>query len=441
MAIRAAGEHKQKITIHVTIDGLRLRDEKTGDSLYHHPVHKISFIAQDMTDSRAFGYIFGSPDSGHRFFGIKTDKAASQVVLAMRDLFQVVFELKKKEIELARQHIQNKITQHEHQVAIAALTNKSSNNTETSNFGTKNERETGAHASNVSKSDKSPVSVADLVDLEQELSSIQRGITQMDSQERIMDRLTSSQSQNQSQSENTPKNSVTDKDDPFGDSFTSVPTYNLLPPPESSKRHQKPQKQEQQQESLAELAEVLSKFQAPLATTDDWLNTPPQSATEMHESVSFGEDLAGKMTEQENDGPASAGSDVFTELDPLGTGKIKPYVDKKYFFQELKNPPKKILRELSSGGTENIQFDASFANRDQKLTLTDIQRLESDLMSGGMTQTSNANTFDPFKDVNVDLFADDPFATDPFETSGSPANINEQERRKSTSPGGEKLGK
>lgn len=115
MAIRAAGEHKQRITINVTIDGLRLRDEKTGDSLYHHPVHKISFIAQDMTDSRAFGYIFGSPDSGHRFFGIKTDKAASQVVLAMRDLFQVVFELKKKEIELARLHIQSKTTVHEHQ--------------------------------------------------------------------------------------------------------------------------------------------------------------------------------------------------------------------------------------------------------------------------------------------------------------------------------------
>jgi disabled homolog 2 len=32
MAIRAAGEHKQRITIHVTIEGLRLRDEKTGVS-------------------------------------------------------------------------------------------------------------------------------------------------------------------------------------------------------------------------------------------------------------------------------------------------------------------------------------------------------------------------------------------------------------------------
>lgn len=106
MAIRAAGEHKQRININIALDGLRLRDEKTGDSLYHHPVHKISFIAQDASDNRAFGYIFGSPDTGHRFFGIKTDKAANQVVITMRDLFQVVFEFKKKEIEIAKQQHQ-----------------------------------------------------------------------------------------------------------------------------------------------------------------------------------------------------------------------------------------------------------------------------------------------------------------------------------------------
>lgn len=35
----------------------------------------------------------------------------------MRDLFQVVFELKKKEIELARQHIQSK-TIHDHQPTV-----------------------------------------------------------------------------------------------------------------------------------------------------------------------------------------------------------------------------------------------------------------------------------------------------------------------------------
>lgn len=203
MAIRAAGEHKQRITIHVTIDGLRLRDEKTSDSLYHHPVHKISFIAQDMSDSRAFGYIFGSPDSGHRFFGIKTDKAASQVVLAMRDLFQVVFELKKKEIELARQHIQSK-TIHEHQPVSLSVKNS---NVESASptYATKTEPSTSK--STAHKGVISPESVADLVDLEQELSSIQRGITQM---EQI------------TPSEPTVKASA-GENDPFGDSFTQFP--------------------------------------------------------------------------------------------------------------------------------------------------------------------------------------------------------------------------
>lgn len=51
----------------------------------------------------------------------------------------------------------------------------------------------------------SPESVADLVDLEQELSSIQRGITQME-------RITPIE---------PPKNPT--EDDPFGDSFTHYP--------------------------------------------------------------------------------------------------------------------------------------------------------------------------------------------------------------------------
>lgn len=43
--------------------------------------------------------------------------------------------------------------------------------------------------------------------------------------------------------------------------------------------------------------------------------------------------------------------DTFSDLDPLGTGKSKPYVDKKYFFQDLKNPPKKVLNDLSERDT------------------------------------------------------------------------------------------
>ncbi|XP_037900717.1 protein disabled isoform X2 [Glossina fuscipes] len=262
MAIRAAGEHKQRITIHVTIDGLRLRDEKTGDSLYHHPVHKISFIAQDMTDTRAFGYIFGSPDSGHRFFGIKTDKAASQVVLAMRDLFQVVFELKKKEIELARQQIQSKTLHHDHQQQLsslsslrsvtatasgaagvnsgqndlsAGLTNISSGGVLGSSLGGVTTNTATLNRLNVNIDNKgaakelSPESVADLVDLEQELSSLQRGITQME-------RITPNDTPPAIAGSGIKNNSVSVNDDPFGDSFT---TYSLLPPPEPGRSRSK----------------------------------------------------------------------------------------------------------------------------------------------------------------------------------------------------------
>ncbi|XP_034136249.1 protein disabled-like isoform X3 [Drosophila guanche] len=277
MAIRAAGEHKQRITIHVTIDGLRLRDEKTGDSLYHHPVHKISFIAQDMTDSRAFGYIFGSPDSGHRFFGIKTDKAASQVVLAMRDLFQVVFELKKKEIEMARQQIQGK-SLHEHASQLASLSalragaghadlasgshpltlsslcgqDAYSNGTTRLGVNLDVAKTSGAAAKEIS-----PESVADLVDLEQELTSLQRGITQME-------RITPSEPGMHHPSSGGGGGSghpgslakSASEDDPFGDSFICVPSYSILPPPpESGRNRHKPQKTP---ESTAALDAILS---------------------------------------------------------------------------------------------------------------------------------------------------------------------------------------
>ena len=48
---------------------------------YTHPVHKISFIARDMSDNRAFGYIFGVGDGTHKFFAIKTEKAVRYLTL------------------------------------------------------------------------------------------------------------------------------------------------------------------------------------------------------------------------------------------------------------------------------------------------------------------------------------------------------------------------
>lgn len=66
------------------------------DCLYHHEIGRISFIAQDMGDSRAFGYIFGGPGTGYRFFGIKTDKASIQVISKRYSSFYITVDTELK---------------------------------------------------------------------------------------------------------------------------------------------------------------------------------------------------------------------------------------------------------------------------------------------------------------------------------------------------------
>ncbi|CAG9764503.1 unnamed protein product [Ceutorhynchus assimilis] len=391
MAIRAAGEHKQRITVNIAIDGLRLRDEKTGDCLYHHPVHKISFIAQDMTDSRAFGYIFGSPDTGHRFFGIKTDKAASQVVIAMRDLFQVVFALKKKEIELAKQHLEKSY------LPTSPLFSDSPNSTSKPTEKSKTEPKGTA---STSENKNSGTAVADLVDLELELNSLQQGLNQM---ERI-----------------TPSDPFGSKDDPFGDSFISYPINKLiLPPPPSSGRERLSRTSEasstistrtppntsasidsasdslfssKSNKEFSFSRDVNSSHDEP--SSGDWFNPSfGNSIFEEPPAVSAAEPTSKDDKHEAAKQEIMSQFDVFTELDPLGTGRSKPYIDKKHFFQELKNPPKKALNELASNNaappTSTDLFNISFS--------------QPPVISG---QNIGSNT--------TDVFAADPFGEDPF---------------------------
>ncbi|CAL1547155.1 unnamed protein product [Lymnaea stagnalis] len=134
-SVKISGQHKQKIFVQVTLEGLKIidaislslnhtkkkgepkspkpgevteRTEKEQDLivLHTHAVHRISFISRDTTDNRAFGYIYGEEDGTHKFYAIKTASAAEQLVLALRDLFQVVYEMKKKEMDEAKENLE-----------------------------------------------------------------------------------------------------------------------------------------------------------------------------------------------------------------------------------------------------------------------------------------------------------------------------------------------
>ncbi|XP_035723226.1 uncharacterized protein LOC118442118 isoform X1 [Vespa mandarinia] len=423
MAIRAAGEHKQRIAVQVSIDGLRLRDEKTSECLYHHPVHKISFIAQDMSDSRAFGYIFGSPDTGHRFFGIKTDKAASQVVIAMRDLFQVVFELKKKEIELAKQHIEQnaisaikfhtggmfvepapdtKVSYNKESVSIKQETNETRKTfssqgaagTESSIHRTRitnSETEKTAERKNENQSGV----IADLLDLQFELNSLQQGIHQMD-------KITPEQ----------PGPAADDlfESDPFGDSFANMKLKDtvqpILPPPPSSSKRGHLERQQTvpapTTSATSSPAATLYSKTPPPQDTMHWFDKETENLFNDGELTSLTKSTTVKKDQDEtslNTTPRSSQAkspqiDVFTELDPLGTGLIKPYVDKKDFFQHLKNPPKKVLKDLvttNSTDTFPTNFNLTSDTPDSIKLQNDLPLKESDRHEEG-----NFANFDRF---------------------------------------------
>ncbi|XP_071009393.1 disabled homolog 2-like isoform X1 [Oncorhynchus clarkii lewisi] len=96
IASRSQGKHKQRIWVNISMSGIKIIDEKTGVIEHEHIVNKISFIARDVTDNRAFGYVCGA-EGQHQFFAIKTGQQAEPLVIDLKDLFQVIFNVKKSE--------------------------------------------------------------------------------------------------------------------------------------------------------------------------------------------------------------------------------------------------------------------------------------------------------------------------------------------------------
>ncbi|XP_078479441.1 disabled homolog 1-like isoform X3 [Lampetra planeri] len=93
---RAHGQHKQRVIVSVSFSGIRIYDERCGVLQHEHPVHKVSFIARDVSDHRAFGFVCGT-EGDHRFYAVKTAHAAEGLVMDLRNLFQLIFTLRERE--------------------------------------------------------------------------------------------------------------------------------------------------------------------------------------------------------------------------------------------------------------------------------------------------------------------------------------------------------
>ncbi|XP_062260559.1 DAB adaptor protein 1b [Platichthys flesus] len=93
---RSKGEHKQRVFLTVSFGGIKIYCERSGVLLHQHSVHEISYIAKDTRDHRAFGYVCGK-EGHHRFVAIKTSQSAEPLIIDLRDLFTLVYDIKQRE--------------------------------------------------------------------------------------------------------------------------------------------------------------------------------------------------------------------------------------------------------------------------------------------------------------------------------------------------------
>ncbi|XP_076355053.1 uncharacterized protein LOC143249318 isoform X2 [Tachypleus tridentatus] len=393
--VRSSGEHKHRITLNVSLEGIRIKDEKTNEELYHHPVHTVSFISQDISDARAFGYICSVDSEYHKFIAIKTEKSASQVVIALRDLFQVILETKQKEMEKAKQEQQDKQKSEEENVG--SIADNSFNGVDECDIPCSAKEENiysdipqtaiqetvQSENSCIQKLEetrvKDSVNVGNLLDLQFELNSLQLGIQQMDSS--IAATATAFDSTG-----DTPEN------DPFTSAFVLTPqkvdfiasktkddietvqlasrissTSDLeIPPALPPRTRPAPTSSESTlpRISFTEKKNEADRYAAfsQIDSIPSIFDNPDIMQVDLPSNETSKLDISFAKSDNENSSAIvkpppkpsrSIDLSVFAELDPLG--KDRPFVEKKNFFHELKNPPKKVLKDLLGDSTEASQ--------------------------------------------------------------------------------------
>ncbi|KFD56111.1 hypothetical protein M514_02889 [Trichuris suis] len=90
---RSHGYKLQKVLLQISINGVNILDCKTKRPLYQHPLHRISFCADDKQDKRVFAYIAkrGPESPDHDCFVFLCNKLAEEITLTVGEAFDLAY--------------------------------------------------------------------------------------------------------------------------------------------------------------------------------------------------------------------------------------------------------------------------------------------------------------------------------------------------------------
>uniref|UniRef100_A0AC34GUW6 PID domain-containing protein n=1 Tax=Panagrolaimus sp. ES5 TaxID=591445 RepID=A0AC34GUW6_9BILA len=81
-----------KVELHINTRGVQIIDVKSKKVLHFHPLHKISFCADDKEDKRVFAYIASDDKNKHICYLFLSDKNAEQITLTIGEAFDLAFQ-------------------------------------------------------------------------------------------------------------------------------------------------------------------------------------------------------------------------------------------------------------------------------------------------------------------------------------------------------------
>jgi hypothetical protein len=81
-----------KVELHINVRGVSIIDVKSKQAIHVHPLHKISFCADDKQDKRVFAYIASDDKNKHICYLFLSDKLAEQITLTIGEAFDLAFQ-------------------------------------------------------------------------------------------------------------------------------------------------------------------------------------------------------------------------------------------------------------------------------------------------------------------------------------------------------------